>query len=62
VDAKGNVTGASLDPPAASRYFSERTLAASRRWKFRPASSARAWVLHYEIFSDDLRVTPAPVK
>jgi TonB family protein len=47
VDSSGKVTDARLDQEPSSRYFSERTLKASRRWKFRPQDHDQDWLLRF---------------
>jgi TonB family protein len=53
VDPSGRVSGAKLDSPGPSKYFSELALKAARRWKFDPAkvdgsNVASQWILRFE--------------
>lgn len=57
VDASGKVTDAGMEPPGGSKYLSERTLRASKRWKFRPGDAAQEWILHYVFTKDGPTVT-----
>jgi serine/threonine protein kinase len=57
VDASGNVSQATLQPPAASKYFTDRVLAAAQAWKF-PAGNEVDWVLHFELTRARVRVSP----
>ena len=54
VDPEGNVTNASLAPPAASKYFTDRVLAAAREWKFAvsgaPGGLKQEWMLQFQLF------------
>lgn len=54
VDPEGNVINASLAPPAASKYFTDRVLAAAREWKFAasgaPGGSKQEWMLQFQLF------------
>ncbi len=54
VDESGAVTQATLDAPGPSQYFADRTLAASKLWKFAPAkldgrNVPSQWLLYFEI-------------
>jgi len=60
VDAKGAVTEAHNESPAASRYFGNLALQAARQWKFSPAdpaspSQSRGWILHFQFVRDPRR-------
>jgi TonB family protein len=57
VDRAGAVTEATLEPPKASKYFSDRVLAAARRWKFRPSATPQEWNLRFELFPNDTKVS-----
>ena len=57
VDPSGNVTEASLEPPLASKYFSQFTLKAARRWKFQPADDSQEWRLRFELLPNDTKVS-----
>jgi TonB family protein len=54
VDESGSVTQATLDAPAPSQYFADRTLAAAKLWKFAPTkvngrNVPSQWLLYFEI-------------
>ncbi|MGB2628022.1 MAG: TonB family protein [Candidatus Acidiferrum sp.] len=50
VDAAGNVVSAELNPPGASRYFSELALEAAKRWQFSsPVSGGRSMPSQWDI-------------
>ncbi len=57
VDSAGAVSQATLQSPAASKYFIDRVLAAAQAWKF-PAGKEGDWVLHFELVRTQMRVTP----
>jgi TonB family protein len=57
VDPKGAVTEATLDPPKASKYFTDRVLSAARRWTFKPSGAPQEFVLRFELVPDDTRVS-----
>jgi len=66
VDPAGTVLGATLDSPAASKYFSEQALHAAPRWKFFPATRngenvASEWILRFEFTSAGTKVRPSEV-
>lgn len=48
-DNTGRVTQATLLPPGASKYFTDRALAAAKAWNFPPDSAARDWTLRFEL-------------
>lgn len=58
-DGTGRVTQATLMPPGASKYFTDRVLAAARSWKFPPESSARTWLLRFELSRQQTNVSVA---
>lgn len=58
VDADGNVTQASVDPPRVSKYFTDRALAASRAWKFPAGGAPQSWALRFDLGRDQTRVSP----
>jgi serine/threonine protein kinase len=59
VDSEGNVTQAKLEPPAASKYFTDRVLVAAQAWKFPAGNGPQYWLLHFELQRDQMRVSPA---
>jgi hypothetical protein len=62
VDGEGRVTQATLDPPAASPYFTSRALTASRAWKFPKGQPVSEYVLRYELRRADTSVSVAKVR
>jgi len=61
VDGSGNVQAATIEPPRSSRYLSELTVAAARRWKFEPGVNPQEWRLRFELFRDRTTVSPSRV-
>lgn len=61
VDRSGNVQTATIEPPRSSRYLSELTVAAARRWKFEPGNAPEEWLLRFDLFRDRTTVSPARV-
>jgi TonB family protein len=61
VDPSGSVQTATIEPPRSSRYLSELTVAAARRWKFEPGNAPEEWLLRFELFRDRTTVSPARV-
>jgi TonB family protein len=61
VDPSGSVQTATLEPPRSSRYLSELTAAAARRWKFEPGNAPEEWLLRFELFRDRTTVSPSRV-
>ena len=61
VDRAGRVNQASLEPPPASKYFSERVLAAARAWKFPAGNAPRDWVLRFRLMRQQTRVSAAKI-
>jgi TonB family protein len=59
VDGAGNVLQASLEPPRASKYLSERVLAAARAWKFPAGNPPQDWMLRFELMREQTRVSEA---
>jgi eukaryotic-like serine/threonine-protein kinase len=57
VDRSGNVQSATIEPPRSSKYLSELTVGAARRWKFEPGSAPEAWLLRFELFRDRTTVS-----
>jgi TonB family protein len=60
-DAYGTVREATLEPPAASRYFSTAVQKAVRRWKFRPVKTGdsfvpQEWVVRFEFTRANTKV------
>ena len=63
VDANGAVTDEALRPPEKSKYFSNLTLEAARKWKFKPAqaggnAAASHWVLRFRFRRSGVEVLP----
>ena len=61
VDAYGNVSEATLEPPPVSHYFSGVTMKAVRRWKFRPVREgevyvAQEWIVRFEFTRSNTKV------
>ena len=61
VDPRGNVQAATIEPPRSSRYLSELTVAAARRWKFEPGDAPQEWLLRFQLFRDRTTVSTARV-
>jgi TonB family protein len=61
VDRSGSVQAATIVPPRSSKYLSELTVAASRRWKFEPGSAAEEWLLRFQLFRDRTTVSAARI-
>jgi hypothetical protein len=61
VDGAGNVRGAVLEPPPASKYFTDRVLEAAIDWRFPMGNISQDWLLHFELSHDQTRVYPAKV-
>jgi TonB family protein len=61
VDPQGSVQAATIEPPRSSRYLSELTVAAARRWKFEPGDAPQEWLLRFQLFRDRTTVSPARV-
>lgn len=66
VDPAGRVSGAKLNPPGPSRYFSGLALNAARRWKFDPAkvdgkNVPSEWILRFEFAKAGTKVTSVRV-
>ncbi len=58
-DNAGRVTQATLLTPGASKYFTDRVLAAARAWKFPPGGEARSFVLSFELSRQQTTVSVA---
>jgi TonB family protein len=58
VDNAGNVSQATLLPPGASKYFTDRVVAAARAWKFPAGNGQQVWVLPFDLSRTGTRVTP----
>ena len=58
VDGAGNVNQATLEGPPASKYFTDRVLAAARAWKFPAGAAPESWLLQFELGRDRTRVSP----
>lgn len=67
VDASGKVSGTRLTSSGPSRYFSTRSLAAARQWKFSPAErngapAASEWILHFRFGRGSAEVFPTELQ
>ncbi|MGA8043044.1 MAG: TonB family protein [Terracidiphilus sp.] len=62
VDPSGNVTSATLASPEHSKYFTRISLEAAQKWRFKPAASESAWVLHFEYRQSGVEVTSTEEK
>lgn len=63
VAADGSVTGATLQSPGPSQYFANKSLEASRHWKFKPALAAgvavpTSWTLEFQFKRSGIHVIP----
>ena len=58
VDGAGSVSQATLEGPAASKYFAGRVLAAAKAWKFPAGEAPQSWLLQFELGRDQTRVSP----
>jgi TonB family protein len=66
VDADGNVSDASLDSRASSKYFSKVALQAAQQWKFKPAQAggqavSSTWVLQFQFTQSGTEAIPVEV-
>ncbi len=66
VNPAGSVDSAELDSPAASRYFSDQSIKAAKKWQFSAPeveghSVASEWVLHFEFTPAATTVQPKQV-
>ncbi len=61
VDSAGRVTQATPEPPAGSKYFMTRAIAAAKAWKFPPSQGTQEWVLRFELMRNDTRVSAGKV-
>ena len=59
VDSAGQVNQATLEPPPASKYFTDRVLVAARRWTFPAGNATQNWLLHFELMREQTRVSAA---
>ncbi len=60
VDGAGRVNQAALEPPPASKYFTDRVLVAAHAWKF-PVGAPQDWLLHFELMREKTRVSAAKI-
>jgi TonB family protein len=63
VGPSGTVTDAKLESPGASKYFSDRALAAVRQWKFEPVSAngsevGQRWRVRFEFLKTGTKAQP----
>jgi len=61
IDSAGQVTQATLEPPPASKYFTDRVLVAAHAWKFPAANAPQHWLLHFELMRGQTRVSAAKI-
>jgi TonB family protein len=66
VDPSGTVRDAKVDSPGASKYFTDRALAAARQWKFEPVTVngsevGQRWRLRFEFLKTGSSVQPQRV-
>jgi hypothetical protein len=61
VDSAGQVNQATLEPPPASKYFTDRVLVAARGWKFPAGNAPQDWMLHFELMRRQTRVSAAKI-
>jgi TonB family protein len=66
VDVEGNVSDASLDSPASSKYFAKVALQAARQWRFKPAQArgqavSSVWILQFQFTQTGANVVPIQV-
>jgi TonB family protein len=66
VDPRGNVSNATFDSPATSRYFGKIALQAAQQWKFNPAQvngqlASSEWILQFEFTQAGTEITPIEV-
>jgi TonB family protein len=62
VDEAGNVRDAALEPPRSSAYLSNLTRQAALRWKFQPAGGPQEWLLRFQLFRDQTKVSSSRVE
>ena len=67
VNPAGEVTAATLASPGPSKYFANKALEASRRWKFKPAAvdgrpAASEWMLRFQFGRTGTEVVPTESK
>jgi len=67
VSPQGEVTNASLASPGPSKYFANKALEASRRWKFKPAEVggrpvSSEWMLRFQFGRTGTEVVPTESK
>jgi TonB family protein len=67
VNPQGEVTNASLASPGPSKYFANKALEASRRWKFKPAEGggrpvSSEWMLRFQFGRTGTEVVPTESK
>lgn len=61
VDSAGQVDQATLEPPPASKYFTDRVLVAAHAWKFPAGSAPQDWLLHFELMPEQTRASAAKI-
>jgi hypothetical protein len=61
VDSAGKVNQTTLEPPPASKYFTDRVLVAAHAWKFPTGNAPQGWLLHFELMRQQIRVSAAKI-
>ena len=61
VDAAGSVNHATLEGTRASKYFTDRVLAAAKAWRFPAEEAPQSWLLQFELGRDRTRVSPVRI-
>jgi Protein kinase domain len=61
VDSAGQVNQTTLEPPPASKYFTDRVLVAAHAWKFPAGNAPQDWLLHFELMRQQTRVSAAKI-
>jgi len=62
VDGAGNVRDAVLEPPRSSAYLSNLTRQATLQWKFQPVGAPQQWLLRFQLFRDQTKVSSSRVE
>ena len=61
VDSAGNVNQVTLEPPRASKYFTDRVLIAAQAWKFPAGDAPQVWVLHFDLTREQIRASQVKI-
>ena len=62
VDGAGGVNQATLEPPPASKYFTDRVLVAAKAGKFPAGNAPQYWLLQFELGRERTRVSPVKIE